>query len=127
MGYVFAVAAGLASPSYASPPMPQEGVSPDRTQASQGDRPVEAKQPSSTGVEKTLESPRAGDGREKQIAKDSARLLELAAELKAEADKTTIDTLSLTIIRRAEEIENLARTVKKEIKDGQTVEARGKR
>jgi hypothetical protein len=50
--------------------------------------------------------------RRKQIADDSARLLKLATDLKAEVDKTTKDTLSLSVIRKAEEIEKLAHSVK---------------
>lgn len=54
--------------------------------------------------------------RKKQIADDSARLLKLAADLKSEVDKTTKDTLSLNVIRKAEEIEKLARNVKEKMK-----------
>jgi hypothetical protein len=49
---------------------------------------------------------------EKQIADDSARLLKLATDLKAEVDKSTKDTLSITVIRKADEIERLARNVR---------------
>jgi hypothetical protein len=54
--------------------------------------------------------------RRKQISDDSARLLKLAADLKAEVDKTTKDTLSLNVIRRADEIEKLAHDVKEKMK-----------
>jgi hypothetical protein len=54
--------------------------------------------------------------RKKQIAEDSAKLLKLATELKAEVDKTTKDTLSLTVIRKADEIEKLAHDVKEKMK-----------
>jgi hypothetical protein len=50
--------------------------------------------------------------RRKQIADDSARLVKLATDLKAEVDKTTKDTLSLSVIRKADEIEKLAHSVK---------------
>lgn len=46
--------------------------------------------------------------RQKQIADDTANLLKLANSLKAEVDKTTEDTLSVAVIRHAEEIEKLA-------------------
>ncbi|MGD0729728.1 MAG: hypothetical protein ABR956_00585 [Terracidiphilus sp.] len=55
-------------------------------------------------------------GPEKQAAEESARLLKLAADLKAEVDKTTKDTLSLTVIRKADEIERLARSVREKAK-----------
>jgi hypothetical protein len=54
--------------------------------------------------------------RKKQIADETAMLLKLAAELKAEVDKTDKDTLSLNVIRKAEEIEKLAHDVKEKMK-----------
>jgi hypothetical protein len=46
--------------------------------------------------------------RKKQISDETADLLKLANSLKAEMDKTTRDTLSVAVIRRAGEIEQLA-------------------
>jgi hypothetical protein len=54
--------------------------------------------------------------RKKQIADDSAKLLKLATDLKGEVDKTTKDTLSLNVIRKADEIEKLAHAVKEKMK-----------
>jgi hypothetical protein len=54
--------------------------------------------------------------RKRQIAEDSARLLKLANDLKAEVDKTNKDTLSLIVIHKAEEIERLAHSVKEKMK-----------
>jgi hypothetical protein len=54
--------------------------------------------------------------RRKQISDDSAKLLTLAMALKAEVDKTNKDTLSLNVIRKADEIEKLARSVKDKMK-----------
>jgi hypothetical protein len=54
--------------------------------------------------------------RKKQIADDSAKLLKLAVELNAEMAKTAKDTLSLIVIRKADEIERLAHTVKQKMK-----------
>jgi len=54
--------------------------------------------------------------RRKQIADDSTRLLKLATDLKAEVDNTSKDTLSLNVIRRADEIERLAHNVKEKMK-----------
>jgi hypothetical protein len=50
--------------------------------------------------------------RKKEISDQSAKLLQLAAELKAEVDKTSKDTLSLGVIRKADEIEKLAHNEK---------------
>jgi len=54
--------------------------------------------------------------RKKQIADDTSKLLELATQLKAEVDKTSKDTLSINVIRKAESIEKLARGVKEKMK-----------
>lgn len=54
--------------------------------------------------------------RKKQITDDSAKLVLLATALKSEVDKTSKDTLSLTIIRQADEIEKLAHGVKEKMK-----------
>jgi hypothetical protein len=54
--------------------------------------------------------------RKKQIVDDSTKLLKLATDLKAEVDKTNKDTLSLNVIRKAEEIEKLAHNVKEKMK-----------
>lgn len=58
----------------------------------------------------------ANEERKKQIANDSAKLLKLATDLKTEVDKTNKDTLSLNVIRKAEEIEKLAHDVKEKMK-----------
>jgi len=60
--------------------------------------------------------PAAADDRQAKIAKDSARLLELANELKAEVDKTNKDEMSLNVIRKAEEIEKLAHDLKQRMR-----------
>jgi len=58
----------------------------------------------------------ANEERKKQISEDTAKLLKLAADLKAEVDKTNKDTLSLNVIRKADEIERLAHNVKEKMK-----------
>ena len=65
---------------------------------------------------KTPDFVAANQERKKQIADDSAKLLKLATELKTEVDKTTKDTLSLGVIRKADEIEKLAHNVKEKMK-----------
>ena len=54
--------------------------------------------------------------RQKDIQKDTEKLLELATELKQAVDKSNKDTLSLDVVRKAEEIEKLARSVKEHMK-----------
>ena len=57
-------------------------------------------------------------GRREQIAAGSARLLKLATELKAEVDKSSKDTLSVSVIRKADAIEKLAHSVKEKMRLG---------
>lgn len=58
----------------------------------------------------------ATNDRKKQIADESAELLNMALALKAEVDKTTKDTLSLNVIKKADQIEKLAKSVKDKMK-----------
>jgi hypothetical protein len=83
-------------------------------QASQTGRPAPAATPATLAIPQSgsQNADAANAQRKKQIADDSARLLQLATDLKAEVDKTDKDTLSLTVIRKADEIEKLAHSVK---------------
>jgi hypothetical protein len=54
--------------------------------------------------------------RQKKLQEDTAKLLSLANELKADVDKSTKDTLSLEVVRKADEIEKLAHSVKEKMK-----------
>ena len=53
---------------------------------------------------------------QKQLADDTAKLLTLANELKAELDKSNKDTLSLSVIKKAGQVEKLAHKVRDEVK-----------
>jgi len=54
--------------------------------------------------------------RRKHISDEAAALVQLATELKAEVDRTDKDTLSVTVIRKAEDIEKLAHAVRENMK-----------
>ena len=56
--------------------------------------------------------------RQAAIKKDTDKLLQLATELKQSVDKSSENTLSLDVVKKAEEIEKLARTVKDKMKMG---------
>jgi len=51
-----------------------------------------------------------------QVKKDADHLLQLATELKAEVDKTNSEILSLKLVRKAEEIEKLAKKIQNRMK-----------
>jgi hypothetical protein len=54
--------------------------------------------------------------RQKKLAADTDKLLELAKQLKEQVDKTNKDVLSVQVVKKAEEIEKLARNMKGEMK-----------
>lgn len=54
--------------------------------------------------------------RQKQLVEDTDKLLALATQLKQEVDKTNKDVLSVDVIRKADEIEKLAHSVKERMK-----------
>ena len=88
---------------------PQAPASPSNEAKPQADSPKDSK------LQKV--SP-AENERKRQISDESTRLLAMAVALKAEVDKTTKDTLSLNVIRKADEIEKLAKSVKERMKQG---------
>ena len=58
--------------------------------------------------EKPQVKAKTGDQQQREIASETADLLKMATALKTEVDKTTKDTLSVTVVRKANEIEQLA-------------------
>jgi nitric oxide reductase activation protein len=54
--------------------------------------------------------------RQKRLVADTDKLLALATDLKAQVDKSNKDTLSVDVIKKAEEIEKLAHSVKERMK-----------
>lgn len=56
------------------------------------------------------------DERQKKLVEETAKLVELANELKAAVDKSNKNTLSLDVVRKADAIEKLAHNVKEGMK-----------
>jgi hypothetical protein len=83
--------------------------------------PPAAAAPAQTDTKKTPETatppaqPAVTDPHQAQIIADTQKLLKLSQELKAEVAKSNKDTLSLTVIKKAEEVEKLAKTLKDEL------------
>jgi hypothetical protein len=77
-------------------------------QAQQAPSP-EAKPDSSTST-KTPLTPE--EQRKKDLEADTERLYKLTQELKAEVAKTDKNTLSVTVVKKAQEIERLAKSIK---------------
>jgi hypothetical protein len=59
---------------------------------------------------------KANEERQAQLRRDSERLFKLATELKESVDKTNQNTLSIDVIKKADEIEKLAHSVKEKMK-----------
>jgi hypothetical protein len=59
---------------------------------------------------------KANQQRWEQLKRDTDNLLKLSTELKAYVDKANENTLSLDVIKKAEEIEKLAHSVKDKMK-----------
>jgi hypothetical protein len=56
--------------------------------------------------------------RQQQIVSDSAHLLDLAQKLNDEVTKSTKDELSVSVVKEADEIEKLAKSIKDKMRDG---------
>lgn len=56
--------------------------------------------------------------RQAQLKRDTDKLLQLSTELKQYVDKTNENVLSVDVIKKADEIEKLARSVKDKMKGG---------
>jgi len=59
---------------------------------------------------------RANQERQAQLVRDTDKLVKLANELKAYVDKSNEHVLSLDVVKKADEIEKLARSVKDKMK-----------
>ncbi len=59
---------------------------------------------------------RVNEQRQLELKRDTDKLLQLTNELKQYVDKTNENILSLEVIRKAEEIERLAKSVKGRMK-----------
>jgi hypothetical protein len=59
---------------------------------------------------------KANQERQAQLRRDTEHLLRLSTELKQYVDKSSENTLSLEVIKKAEEIEKLAHSVKEKMK-----------
>jgi hypothetical protein len=59
---------------------------------------------------------RANEERQQQLQRDTDQLLKLATELKQQVGKSNQNVLSLDVIKKAEEIERLAHSVREKMK-----------
>lgn len=106
---VFAMTAVLCDTSFSQgPPVPQFPPAP-------GEIPQKNKDPMAEKVEREAAKQR-NIQREQDIKRDTEKLLELATELKQYVDKTNENIISLDVIKKADQIEKLAKSVKEKMK-----------
>ena len=92
-------------------------VSPDTPDASQSGSQRQKDTDSPWLVEQKRElGKKRNVARQQDIKKDTDKLLELATELKQYVDKTNEDILSMDVIKKADEIEKLAHSVREKMK-----------
>ena len=81
-----------------------------------------AQQPESRSrIEQEMEDKRfheANKHRQEEIRQDTQKLFQLASDLKAAVEKTDENVMSLEVIKKAEEVEKLAKKVKDKMKEG---------
>jgi hypothetical protein len=71
--------------------------------------------PNSPKIEEQQAKARSNE-RQKKLVADTDKLLALATELKTDVDKTNQNILSMDVIKKADEIEKLAHSVKERMK-----------
>ena len=88
------------------------GPSPQRAPGIQEPSPED---PARAKLEKEM-AKKANQDRQANLKRDADKLLKLATELKEYVDKTNETVLSLNVLKKAEEIEKLAHSVKDKMK-----------
>ena len=91
------------------------GTRPSSPPSLQDDRNKESSDPAIVSLEQRQAHAR-NDERQKRLVADSDKLLALATQLHEDVNKTDKNILSLDVVRRAEEIEKLAHSVKERMK-----------
>ncbi len=92
------------------------GVPPQNQTPPFGSAPGNDNNPIAAEIQHRMTITRANERQKKMVA-DTDQLLALANELKAEMDKTNSITLSVQVIKKADEIEKLAHDIKQRMKE----------
>jgi hypothetical protein len=80
------------------------------------------RKPSDTSAQKQPEPSKPmtpAEARQAQLLADTQKLYQLTQELKAEVAKSNKDTLSIAVIKKAEEVEKLAKSLKEKMSAAQ--------
>ena len=87
--------------------------------ASQNTNPLDRikdREPSPFGDPSEKQAKQRNDERQRRLVSDTEKLLALATSLKEDVAKTNRNVMSLDVVRRADEIERLAHSVKERMK-----------
>jgi len=90
--------------------------SPQRQAVTPGQVPQTAEQAEWEAQQKRAAEKAENAKRQQELKKDTDKLLDLATQLKQYVDKTNEHTLSVDVIKKADEIEKLAHAVKEKMK-----------
>ena len=92
-------------------------AAPDATTRSQTPDNNDQKPPLTTSPESTAAKLTPAEVRKAQILEDTNRLYRMAEELKAEVAKSNKDILSVAVVKKADEIEKLAKSLKERMRN----------
>lgn len=112
---VLAVLPAAAQRRGASPQNPPQEASPDNSPDPQFGRRRNNDDPDMARIEHEQQK-RMNEARQKALQKDTDHLLQLATELKQYVDRTNENILSVDVIRKAEEVEKLAKNIREKMK-----------
>jgi hypothetical protein len=111
----------VAAPTVGAARAQQQGMGQNTPSKIPGMPPIDGERPDD-GTDPMLAQQRASraramaDDRQKHIVDETARLLQLATELKAAVDNSNKNELSLDVVKKADDIEKLAHDVKQRMR-----------
>jgi hypothetical protein len=99
---------GAAAGQMGPPPLPEPG--------NPGSRQHQNAEDALTTEQKREVAKKLNEQRQQELKKDTDKLLQLATELKEYVDKTNENIMSMDVVKKAEQIEKLAKSVKDKMK-----------
>lgn len=113
--FTLAILLLLSTAGFVLPSFSQNPTIPNPRNPNLGPTPDDREDETRAKIEKDM-AKKANRERQAQLQRDTENLLKLATELKQYVDKTNENTLSLDVVKKAEEIEKLAHSVKEKMK-----------
>lgn len=113
IGMALWIGCGALIEGQSAPPFPAQQQQPSRRGTDMP--PIGPGEPVPPQIQEQQARSRNND-RQKRLVDDTNKLLVLATELKQDVDKTNKDVMSVDVIKKADEIEKLAHSVKERMK-----------